>query len=143
MRIIHQGPRASSPDSQAEYTQAIRPRFCLLLENALQFGGSPYTGLGTPVEKAVIAFEYLGQASAQLVELLLTERELNDDYLLAAQDRQGSVLKLDNGVVRKQFEAFNSLVTRSTLVIHLNVICVRAEHGILPCFSFERLSALQ
>src|SRR5262245_62423124 len=45
MRIIHQGPRASSPDSQAEYTQAIRPRFCLLLENALQFGGSPYTGL--------------------------------------------------------------------------------------------------
>src|SRR5262245_66514749 len=46
MRIIHQGPRASSPDSQAEYTQAIRPRFCLLLENALQFGGSPYTGLG-------------------------------------------------------------------------------------------------
>src|SRR5215831_6885690 len=48
MRIIHQGPRASSPDSQAEYTQAIRPRFCLLLENALQFGGSPYTGLGKP-----------------------------------------------------------------------------------------------
>ena len=49
MRIIHQGPRASSPDSQAEYTQAIRPRFCLLLENALQFGGSPYTGLGAIV----------------------------------------------------------------------------------------------
>src|SRR5215470_6300935 len=87
--------------------------------------------LGTPVEKAVIALEYLGQASAQLVELLLTEHKLNDDYLLATQDRQGSVLELDNGVVMKQFEALDSLVTRSILVIHLNLICVRAEHDVL------------
>ncbi len=46
MRTIHQGPRAPSPDSQAEYTQAIRPRYLPFFENALAFGGSPYTGLG-------------------------------------------------------------------------------------------------
>src|SRR5712691_982102 len=45
MRTIHQGPRAPSPDSQAEYTQAIRPRYLPFFENALAFGGSPYTGL--------------------------------------------------------------------------------------------------
>src|SRR5262245_5588494 len=63
MRIIHQGPRASSPDSQAEYTQAIRPRFCLLLENALQFGGSPYTRLGAAISTAAataLVFEGTG-----------------------------------------------------------------------------------
>ena len=46
MRTIHQGPRAPSPDSQAEYTQAIRPRYLPFFENALAFGGSPYTLLG-------------------------------------------------------------------------------------------------
>ena len=46
MRTIHQGPRAPSPDSQAEYTQAIRPRYLPFFENALAFGGSPYTRLG-------------------------------------------------------------------------------------------------
>src|SRR6266508_2555675 len=43
MRTIHQGPGAPSPDLQAEYTQAIRPRYLPLFENALAFGGSPYT----------------------------------------------------------------------------------------------------
>src|SRR6266852_399374 len=45
MRTIHQGPGAPSPDSQAEYTQAIRPRYLPFFENALAFGGSPYTWL--------------------------------------------------------------------------------------------------
>ncbi len=46
MRTIHQGPGTPSPDSQAEYTQAIRPRYLPFFENALAFGGSPYTRLG-------------------------------------------------------------------------------------------------
>src|SRR6266571_1411399 len=58
MRTIHQGPRAPSPDSQAEYTQAIRPRYLPFFENALAFGGSPYTGLGC----ALMALEPLNLA---------------------------------------------------------------------------------
>ena len=37
------GPGAPSPDSQAVYTQAIRPRYQSFFETALAFGGSPYT----------------------------------------------------------------------------------------------------
>src|SRR5688572_25533154 len=37
------GPGAPSPDSQAAYTQAIRPLYPTFFENALAFGGSPYT----------------------------------------------------------------------------------------------------
>src|SRR5688572_31612773 len=40
------GPGAPSPDSQAAYTQAIRPLYPTFFENALAFGGSPYTLLG-------------------------------------------------------------------------------------------------
>jgi len=36
-------PGAPSPDSQAEYTQAIRPCYPTFFEAALAFGGSPYT----------------------------------------------------------------------------------------------------
>src|SRR6266498_3020240 len=53
MRTIHQGPGAPSPDLQAEYTQAIRPRYLPFFENALAFGGSPYTRLGVACTRYV------------------------------------------------------------------------------------------
>ena len=37
------GPGAPSPDSQAEYTHAIRPCYQTFFEAALACGGSPYT----------------------------------------------------------------------------------------------------
>ena len=45
------GPGAPSPDSQAEYTQAIRPCYPTFFETDLAVGGSPYTLLDDGVLK--------------------------------------------------------------------------------------------
>ena len=55
------GPGAPSPDSQAEYTQAIRPSYPNFFETALAFGGSPYTLLGgIPAPAAVRQVNHYG-----------------------------------------------------------------------------------
>ena len=61
------GPGAPSPDSQAEYTQAIRPRYPTFFETAWAFGGSPYTLLEGNKMYAIQNEQYdSGDASAKV-----------------------------------------------------------------------------
>jgi hypothetical protein len=103
-------------------------------------GRSRTCPLGAPVEKTLIAFEDLAEAIPQLSELLLPEREFNDDCLVHSKDRNCLILEFYDRVVRKEFEALDPPVAGLALLIQLDVIAIETEGNVL---SLRRLVALQ